>query len=239
MLKPIKGNPGRFLDTATGQVLNIAEYREDDKYDSIYLPGTLLQTTIPFGAQYIFFRDITGKRPIDCNFTQQSRLSAGEEMVIDRLGLYLRRTISTGYVDPRLIPPVQAEICTAEDIVRVAENGFFRVEVNQILLSEGPAFKYACGYGLGGVPSGVSVDGQTVGIGVPSTAAAAKLVKTQVLTNKYEVVGYLIFHNHDWIMDEPNFPTGIDEIDPIALSTVSGMIVTAFLHGLIKSAVNK
>lgn len=35
MLKPIKGNPGRFLDDSTGQVLNIAEYREDDKYDSI------------------------------------------------------------------------------------------------------------------------------------------------------------------------------------------------------------
>ncbi len=230
MLKPIKGSPGRFLDTATGSVLNISEYREDDKYDTIFIPGN---TDIDFGTQYIFFRDITSKRPIDCNFTQQSRLSAGEEMVIDRIGLYPRHTISSGgYSMPSGLD---------WDIVRIAENGFFRVEVNQILLSEGPAYKYSSGYGINGFPAdagGGTSDGcNTIGIGVPSTAAAAKLVKTQVLTNKYEVIGYLIFHNHDWILDEPDCP--ISAISPLKLNALDGVLVTAFLHGLIKSAVNK
>lgn len=244
MLKPIKGNPGRFLDTATGQVLNIAEYREDDKYDSVFLPGPIpgmpnIPQPIPFGSQFIFFRDITNKRPIDCNFTQQSRLSAGEEMVIDRLGLYIRHIISGSDY------PFELNVFESNDtdVIRIAENGFFRVEVNQILLSEGPAFKYSSGYGLGGHTTENMFDlANTIGIGVPSTAAAAKLVKTQVLTSKYEVIGYLIFHNHDWILDEPDckineIPGG--EIAPLQLVTQPGIIVTAFLHGLIKSAVNK
>lgn len=227
MLKPIKGQPGRFLDTNTGSVLNIAEYREDDKYDTIFIPGGV---DITFGTQFIFFRDITSKRPIDCNFTQQSRLSAGEEMVIDRIGLYPRHTISSGgYAMPSGLDL---------DIVRIAENGFFRVEVNQILLSEGPAYKYASGYGINGFPTpNAAGTANTIGIGVPSTAAAAKLVKTQVLTNKYEVIGYLIFHNHDWILDEPDCP--ISAVAPLNLNATDGVLVTAFLHGLIKSAVNK
>lgn len=217
-LKPIKGNPGRFLDTATGQVLNIAEYREDDKYDSIFLPDT----TIEYGSQYIFFRDISQKRPIDTNFTQTSRLSAGEEMVVDRVGLYVRHVIGGSYANSGL------------EQLLIIENAFFRVEVNQLLLIEGPAFKFPSGYGVGGYSADDSVN--NYGIGVPSTAAAAKLVKSQTLTSKHEVNGYLVFYNRDWITNEPDGP---DHVDSIVLSTAPGTIVTAFLHGLIKAAVSK
>jgi len=225
VLKPIKGHPGRYLDTSSGQVLNIAEYREDDKYDTIFIPSAI---ALDFGKQFIFFRDIMQKRPIDTNFTQPSRLSAGEEMVVDRVGLYVRHVIS-GF-----------EPITSLDIVRLAENGFFRVEVNSILLTEGPMYKYPSGYGMsGGFDEENSV---TVGIGVPSTAAAAKLVKTQTLTSRHEVIGYLIFHNHDWILSEANI--GLSSVTPIQLSDdgdyhTAGAMVTAFLHGLIKSAVSK
>lgn len=223
-LKPIKGHPGRFLDTASGQVLNIAEYREDDKYDTIFLSA---EQEIEFGSQYVFFRDITTKRPIDCNFTQPSRLSAGEEMVVDRVGLYPRHVISGQEVSP------------STDLARVIENAFFRVNVNSILLTEGPAFKYPSGYGMGGYPEVGAVAG-TVGIGVPSTAAAAKLVKTQTLTSRHEVIGYFIFHNHDWILNEPH--VSASEITSLSLTTGEGylgMLITAFLHGLIKAAVSK
>jgi len=225
VLKPIKGNPGRFLDTASGQVLNIAEYREDDKYDSIYLPGAEDESIeIAFGSQYIFFRDIMTKRPIDCNFTQPSRLSAGEEMVVDRVGLYPRHCISSGG---------ELDDDNDGDIVRVVENAYFRVNVNSMLLIEGPAFKFPSGYGLGGYAHYTS----SLGIGVPSTAAAAKLVKTQILTSRHEVIGYLIFHDHDWILKEVDCP--VDSVHPLFLTGAPGMIVTAFLHGLIKAAVNK
>jgi len=207
------------LDTASGQVLNIAEYREDDKYDTIFLSS---EDPIEFGSQYVFFRDINAKRPIDCNFTQTSRLSAGEEMVVDRVGLYPRHGISGHTMSDNA------------DVIRIIENAFFRVNVNSILLTEGPAFKYPSGYGLGGYPAPATEN--TIGIGVPSTAAAAKLVKTQTLTSRHEVIGYFIFHNHDWILNEPHVAM-ITEVTPITLTTY--MLVTAFLHGLIKSAVSK
>lgn len=233
MLKPIKGNPGRFLDTASGQVLNIAEYREDDKYDSVFLAGDAGgAVNVDFGAQYIFFRDIMTKQKIDTNFTQPSRLSAGEEMVIDRVGLYPRHCISSGMevVQESELIPYGMFLQESADVVRIAENGYFRVDVNAILLIEGPAYKFPSGYGLSSfLPS-------TTNIGVPSTAAAAKLVKTQVLTSRHEVVGYLTFYNHDWITGEPNGP---HTVSPLKLYSEPGILVTAFLHGLIKSAVNK
>lgn len=227
MMKPIRGQPGRFIDTATGQILNIAEYREDDKYDSVFLPASVIgdgsDVDIAFGSQYVFFRDIVNKRPIDCNFTQPSRLSAGEEMVVDRIGLYPRHCISSGGETDKGDP----------DIVRIAENGYFKVNVNSMLLAEGPAFKFPSGYGI----SGHAEETSSLGIGVPSTAAAAKLVKTQTLTARHEVIGYLTFQDHDWILKEVDCP--ITTVPPLFLTGAPGVIVTAFLHGLIKSAVNK
>jgi len=38
MLKPVKGKPGCFHDTKTGHTLNIAEFREGDKYCEIIIP---------------------------------------------------------------------------------------------------------------------------------------------------------------------------------------------------------
>jgi hypothetical protein len=34
-LRPIKGRPGKFLETQSQQVVDISDYREDDKYDTI------------------------------------------------------------------------------------------------------------------------------------------------------------------------------------------------------------
>jgi hypothetical protein len=84
----------------------------------------------------------------------------------------------------------------------------------------------------------MDIYGLTVGIGVPSTAAAAKLVKTQTLTSRHEVIGYLTFYNRDWMLAEP----GVDltQITPPELTSLEpGVPVTCFLHGLIKSAVSK
>jgi hypothetical protein len=42
-LYPIEGQPGLFRDAATGQVVNIREFRESDKYDTIVVAGRALQ----------------------------------------------------------------------------------------------------------------------------------------------------------------------------------------------------
>lgn len=227
MLKPIKGSPGRFLDTGSGQVLNISDYREDDKYDTIVIYGYELDSAgITAGKQYVFFRDVERKMPIDTNLTQPSRLSAGEEMVIDRVGT----SIDT-YAGEWLV--------TNSDFGQVVYNAHLRVEVNKLLLTEGPMVKYACGYGVTG--SGLIGFGLApssfVNIGVPSSAAVPKLVKTQTITDKHELGGYLTFFSRAWA-DWNKTGTGA-QIGMPEISKSSFVLVKCWLHGLLKVAVSK
>jgi uncharacterized cupin superfamily protein len=226
MLKPIKGHPGRFLDTSSGQVLNISEYREDDKYDTIVVYGDA-QELIVAGKQYIWFRDIEKKHPIDTNFTQPSRLSAGEEMVVDRIGCSVEHMMggssSTFYA-------------TSGDMMAIIYSGHVRVNVNGLLLADGPMIKFASGYGVAGmVYNGVAGDG-VLNIGIPSPAAIPKLVKTQTLTDKHEIIGFLTFFDRswaDWKLANP-IVVGMPVIEK------SNFIpVKCWLHGLLKVAVNK
>lgn len=213
MLKPIKGRPGKFLETGTGKVVDISDYREDDKYDTEIIAAG----AVAAGTQFLFFRNVAAKQRVDTNFLQQSRLSAGEEMIIDRVGLTIR--MATG----NLLP-------APADIKRVAEDAFWRVEVNSLLLIEGPAIKFPSGYGLAGntVENGQGI----VSIGVPSTAAAAKLLKTQLVTSEHDVQGFLTFYNRDW--------TGAALAAGDRMPTLSTpILVTGWLHGLIKSASTK
>jgi hypothetical protein len=224
MLKPIKGQPGRFLETTTGQVLNISEYREDDKYDTIVIYGEE-QDPITDGKQYVFFRDIERKLPIDTNFTQPVRLSMGEEMVVDRVGLSVDLFMGDSPV---------ANI----DMAKAIYNGHLRVNVNNLLLIEGPAVKFGCGYGLTG--PGVYTDFYGVSffsnLGMPSPAAVPKLVRTQTLTEKHEIIGYFTFFSRrwaDWKLANPA------QVEPPAFEKNVFMPLKCWLHGLLKVAVNK
>ena len=218
MIKPIKGNPGRFLDTDTGKVLNIAEYREDDKYDTICIYSHANEAITP-GKQYVFFRDIARKQAIDTNFTQPSRLGAGEKMIVDRIG------ISFPNVAPEASGP--GEWFIGNDVAAIADWGHLLINVNSMLLTSGPVVKYASGYGLNGFLS--------LNLGVPSPAAAARLVKTQTLTENHEVIGYLTFYGREWA-DRPAYtPSAV----PFVEFDNDFLFVKCWLHGLFKTAVNK
>lgn len=220
-LKPIKGNPGRFLDTDSGRVLNISEYREDDKYDTIVVANTSANG-IDDGTQFYFFRDIERKLPIDTNFTQPSRLGAGEKMVVDRIGLSVENSFGNNPVG-------------IEDFIKVVWNAHLRINVNTLLLTEGPAIKYASGYGLSGSISGMAamVDG-VLNIGSPSPAAVSRLLKTQTLTAEHEILGILTYFSRQWVKGYiGNGTYEIPEIDK------DGIFIKCWLHGLFKTAVNK
>ena len=210
-IKPLKGRPGQFLDTSTGKILNISEFREDDKYDTIHIPSGLVTQ----GTSFVFFRSTEQKGLVDTNLTQQSRLSAGEEMVVERVGCTIR--LATG-----------DDLPAPADIKKVAEDSFFRMEVNQLLLIEGPLIKFPSGYGLAGQTQ--ESDQGIVSIGVASTASAAKLIKTQLLTQRHEIEARLTFFGRTgFVTPLPNpLPTLADSI-----------LVTAWLHGLVKAAVSK
>src|SRR6185295_8803171 len=116
-LQPIEGQPGLFRDSDTGQIVNIRDFRESDKYDSIVIPA---QEAIATGTEVNFFSDLQGKRTTDTNFATQRKLSAGESMVLDRIGLYFR--LATGN-----------SITSGRDVMKVVENSYYRLSINDIL----------------------------------------------------------------------------------------------------------
>jgi hypothetical protein len=223
-IEPIEGQPGLFRNTQTGEIVNIRDFREGDKYDSIVIPTG----TTAAGTEFVFFQDIQFKREIDTNFKTPRKLSAGESMMLDRIGLSVR--LSTGGAFPA---PV--------DIKSIVENGFFRLKVNDILQDEGPAIKFPSGYGLYGQTTETSQG--IVSIGVPATASAAKLAKKQLLNQNHELDGVLRYDARRWLLIAASGPfTAGDELMRTNVNVgqnAAGTVVTCYLHGMIKAAVSK
>src|SRR5690606_38865953 len=103
-----------------------------------------------------------------------------EEMILDRIGIQIPMSYGNVLVAP-------------EDIKRVAENGYLVFRINRKDVAEGPLLKFPSGYGLSGMTNADN-DG-VLSIGVPSTAAAAKLVREQSLTSDHEVEGIVQFYD--------------------------------------------
>lgn len=213
-LRPIKGEPGKFLDTVSGEVLDISDYREDDKYDTIKIASGPVQPN----ANFTFFAENLGaKELIDTNIQQIRQLSQGEEMIVDRVGMTV--PLATGNVLP-----------TPADIKKVVENAFVEFTVNRLTLIEGPVVKFPSGYGLYG--STVETGQGVLSIGVPSTASASKLLKTQLLTSQHQFQAKMVFYQRNWLA--PEFAPAVQ------LPTLENPVtVKAWLHGLLKVASTK
>ena len=237
ILVPIQGQPGLFrqVDEATGQptsntVVNIRDFREGDKYDTVALPTG----QIAAGTEFTFFNNLQGKQQgVDTNLRTPSKLSAGESMVLDRIGIHVR--LSTGVAFP-----------APQDVKSILENSFYRLKINDILQDEGPSIKFPSGYGLYGM---TNENGQgIVTNGVPATASTARLVKKQLLNQNHELDGRLRFDQRQWlistVLGAAPFTAG-DELTSIVVQTSTNpprnaaVLVTNFLHGLIRSAVSK
>lgn len=209
---PVEGQPGLFRDQDTGQVLNIRDFRESDKWDTIAIPAGVIDP----GTQFVFFADIQGKRETDTNIKTPRKLSSGESMILDRIGLYFRLVLGDVVTVPR-------------DIKKVVDNAYYRMKINDILQDEGPAIKFPSGYGLYG--NTTETDAGIVSVGVPATASAARLIKKQMLNQNHELEGLLRFDPRAWLAAQ-----GIVYTNP---ETEQPMVVTNFLHGLIRAAVTK
>jgi hypothetical protein len=217
-LAPIEGQPGLFRDTDSGQVVNIRDFREGDKYDTVVFPAN--QPIVP-GTEFIFFQDIQQKRDLDTNFKTPRKLSAGESMVLDRIGLYPRLALGDTIDLPR-------------DIKKVLENAFYRLKVNDILQDEGPAIKFPSGYGIYGQTT--ENDAGVVSLGVPATASAARLVKKQMLNQNHELDGVLRFDARTWLINTGSAMGPVPYVNPLLDRP---LVVTNYLHGLIRAAVTK
>lgn len=222
-LQPIEGQPGLFRDSDTGQVVNIRDFRESDKYDTIVIPAN---TVIAAGTEFQFFSDLNLKNSTDTNLKTARKLSAGESMVLDRIGLYFRLATGNTTTFPR-------------DLKKVFENSYYRLRINEILQDEGPAVKFPSGYGIYGQTN--ENDQGIVSIGVPATASAARLVKKQMLNQNHELEGVLRFDARNWAVS-PGAGSALGPIPAPFTMTPSldePVMITNYLHGLIRAAVTK
>jgi hypothetical protein len=228
--EPIPGQPGLFRDTDNPDpnvVYNIRDFREGDKYDNIAIPTG----AVTAGLEFLFFQDIQGKRETDTNLRTPSKLSAGESMVLDRIGLYVRSATGVAFTVP-------------QDVKSIMDNAFYRLEINGLLQDEGPAIKFPSGSGLYGQ---TNESGQgIVAVGVPATASASKLLKKQLLNQNHEIRGILRFDQRPWLTTgaAPLFTAA--GITPVVTTqaqtnppTNGAVLVTNYLHGLIRAAVSK
>jgi hypothetical protein len=213
-IQPVKDRPGVFVNTISGELYDISEMREGDKYDTVILATG----PVVAGTELWLFRDVAQKRTVDTNFTQQSRLSAGEKMLLTKIGAMI--PLAFGDILP-----------TPSDIKKVAENCTLRVEVNSLLQAEGKLIFFQSGFGLAGMTQ--ETDQGIVSIGVPSTASAAKLARPQDLTSQHDVLGKIRFDDRNWAA---GFVVDPDDLIPKLDHPVA---IVAVLHGLIKSAVSK
>ena len=196
-LRSILGNPGKFYDPRTKKVYDISQAYEGEKYDTVVLPNGAMG----LGAQYTWFNNLQGKPRMDCNFKTQNRLDPNERMVLERLGLYIHTAIGN-------------TVTLLADIKKAMENGFVRTTINDDILWEGCATWLPSGLGLYGQSSETAATFVTVG--VPGTAAAARLRRKQMLTEKHSLGGYIEFQSRAaWV----------------ALTTTANAYVTPTLAG--------
>jgi hypothetical protein len=122
---------------------------------------------------------------------------------------------------------------TPADIKKVVENSFCTFTVNRLVLVEGPTLKFPSGYGLHGntVETGQGI----VSIGTPSTAAASKLLKTQLLTSQHQFQGVMTFFDRNWAGMIAAIPLAADRMPTLA----NPLSAKAWFHGLLKVASTK
>lgn len=213
-MQPVEGQPGIFKDSETGQYLNVRDFRETDKWDTVAIPAGEI---VP-GTQFIFFADIQSKRETDTNIKTPRKLSSGESMVLDRIGLYFR--LVTGDI-----------VTVPRDIKKVVDNAYYRMKINDLLQAEGPAIAFPSSYGMYG--NTTESDAGIVSIGVPATASASRLVKRQLLNQNHELEGLLRFDPRSWLQQQqPPIPY----LNPVLEQP---LLITNYLHGLVRSAVTK
>lgn len=201
-------DPGVFYDDVLQKFIKIVEWKVDDRYDTVVTASG----AVTAGTSKTFFRNLTDKDLVDGNFPQARRvLGTGEEMILERIGCYMPTCIGN-----TIVPP--------SDIKRGAENFYLDVKINRDSVASGPAVRFPSGYGLAGQTT-ENVAGIT-SIGVPSTAAAAKLSRPHELQANTDVEATGVWYDHVW--DAANMPTLVGKVWH-----------RVHLHGLIKAAATR
>lgn len=204
--------PGELFIPALGKAIQQVELREDDVYDTVFIPAAAIAN----GTEFIFFRDIQNKNDQHCNLPQSGRIAAGDEVAVFRVGVHPREGIGN--------------VLTAfADYKRLVANAALDLRFNRRIISQGPVVKYPSGYGLSGFSNEVAAAGiAAASIGVPSVAAAPTLFVPQQLRDNDDIQCKMRFNDAAWVPGGYTAPT-----------MGSAMAVSLFLRGVIKSPLGK
>lgn len=204
-------NPGELFIPALGKTFQQVELREDDIYDTVQL----VAGAIAAGTEYEFFRDVEQKYEQHSNVPQARRIAAGDEVALFRIGLHPREAQGNALPD-------------SSSIKKVFGNAHLLLKFNRRVITDGPAIKYPSGLGLSGSSNEVAGAGQQyTSVGVPSVAAAPTLFVPQQLKDNDDITAKLRFPNATWA-------TGY-----VVPTTTTDLLITLFLHGVIKSPLGK
>jgi hypothetical protein len=78
-----------------------------------------------------------------------------------------------------------------------------------------------------------------VSVGVPATASASRLIKKQMLNQNHELNGLIRFDARNGWTSSPN-PAGFVNTVTVTQPTLdTALIITNYLHGLVRAAVTK
>jgi len=212
-VREIPGKPGALFIEELGVEIDIRDLRWDSKYDSVSIAAGAMVA----GTQFVFWRDLGGKQAIDTNISSPNRLAAGEVMLLKRVGVYIRSASGN------LMVPTA-------DFKRCVDDAYLRYTLNDLLVAEGPLFKFQSGYGFVGSEAGAP---GIISNGVASTSAADMLNRDQVVTKDMDLGGVMTFFDRNWTAGQN---IGANDRMPTFTTPV---VVTAVWHGEVKRAVTK
>lgn len=221
-LRPISGKAGAYM--LDGEEISIWEWSEGWRYDTICMVGSGAGGLIVSGQKWDFFGEQT-KNDIDRNIAQRGRLSRGEEMIINSIGLFIgNRTASA------------ATLVGSEVFHFLAERCYLEFKIDKDVVAEGPLLEFQSGLGVAGYSNDVAPAANILSNGVPSLSAVRPLLVNQKITSDNDLAAKVVADDAAWITGVPT-PSGVYVFATVA-STAS-VLVKLMLGGYIKSAVGR
>jgi len=215
-IKTIKGVPGGLLVDGRPKILT--EVYEGYKYDTVNCHNS--GSAFASGQQFTFFRDLANKELSATNFTQQRRISRGEEFDIKTIGLHISPLNTTWHASTGFGDPI--------DFAWMVQNMYLNIRINKKDVSEGLAMFYPSGYGAVGSPNQAASNVCTNGVASP--AAVRPLYKTISINSDHDVEGVLTHYTH------VNWDT---QYTSAAVAAAAGIHVKCILGGRVKSGITR
>lgn len=210
-LRPVEGVTGAYVIEATGEVIQLNEWKVWAFYDSVQFASGLVAA----GTQAFLFRDVQNKNLQHNNFQNNAgRLPAHTRLITNNIGVIVAQAIG-------------ATLVTDSDFIQLAYGATLEIKINdQRKIAEGPVYAYPSGYGVSGTTTRSNTGVVTTGIA--SAAAAPQLLVAQPISDEDSILGQITFYANTWLIassggsssNQPNF--------------VSNPVVTCRLEGLVK-----